>query len=277
MKRVGSRRKISLDWEVVDPVGEELGDVLAFPLRGHMSHTVDRGEVHAIVADEVAGDLVVREPRCPGLLNGPAKHRDPAASTVGGHGAIGITRIEEDLVAVLLHDLVDPVGALILIRVVLIDGIVALEPSLDVVGDVERASHVNTVGIVSKVVSKEGVSRVLKNALGDTLSDPRCVLLIGVAGSVSLELLADLNSTGALSLGGALLEKATARNHLSEEIVPVETVPQIVDIVPSILANLRGARRLKVIEVIDAVVVVIGIKQALGDKVKVVHYLGEGS
>jgi hypothetical protein len=56
----------SVDGLIVNPVGEELGDLLAFPLRSHMSSTVNGGEIEgtniALIVNKVARDLVVGVP-----------------------------------------------------------------------------------------------------------------------------------------------------------------------------------------------------------------------
>ncbi len=50
----------------MDPVCEQLGDILAFPLRSHVADTMNSGEVKcanfALVANEVTGDLVIGVP-----------------------------------------------------------------------------------------------------------------------------------------------------------------------------------------------------------------------
>ena len=92
----------------MDPIREELGYLLALPLRGHVPCAVDRGEVEAIVADEVAGYLSIGIPRVPILRDRPVQHLNPSAGTIGRYSAICVARVEEHLVAILLHDLVDP-------------------------------------------------------------------------------------------------------------------------------------------------------------------------
>ena len=92
----------------MDPIREELRYLLALPLGGHVPGAVDRGEVEAVVANKVAGDLSIGVPRVPVLLDGPVKHLNPSACAIGRYSTICVTRVEENLVAVLLHDLVDP-------------------------------------------------------------------------------------------------------------------------------------------------------------------------
>jgi hypothetical protein len=56
----------SVDGITVNPVGEELGDFLAFPLRSHMSSAMNGSKVKGsnitLVVDEVARYLVVSVP-----------------------------------------------------------------------------------------------------------------------------------------------------------------------------------------------------------------------
>ena len=92
----------------MDPVSEELGYLLALPLRGHVTSAVDCGEVETIVADEIARNLSIGVPRIPILLDIPVKHLNPSAGAIGRYSAICVARVEEHLVAILLHDLVDP-------------------------------------------------------------------------------------------------------------------------------------------------------------------------
>ena len=142
--------KFSLrDRLIVDPAHDKFGDLLAFPLRRHVTGAVDRGEVQpALVADEEAGDLAVGVPGGPGLLDGPVQLLDPPAGAIGRHGSVRISRVEEHLVAILGQHLVDPVGALVLVGVVLVDLIVALLPGLHVVRNVQRTTHVLAVCVV---------------------------------------------------------------------------------------------------------------------------------
>lgn len=54
---------ISVDGFSMDPVREQLGDFLAFPLRSHVASTMHSGEVKTtLVVDEVTGDLAIGVP-----------------------------------------------------------------------------------------------------------------------------------------------------------------------------------------------------------------------
>ena len=130
------------------PAHNELGNFLAFPLWGHVTSTMNSSEVEAFVADLEPGYLTVGVPGSPGLLDGPIKHLNPSAGSISGDGAISISRVEEDLVAVLLEDFVYPEGSFVLISVVHVNVIVALLPSLNVVWNVNGSSNILTVSIV---------------------------------------------------------------------------------------------------------------------------------
>ena len=130
------------------PAHNELGNFLAFPLWCQMTSTMNSSEVEAFVADLETGYLTVGVPGSPGLLDGPVKHLNPSAGAISGDGTIGISRVEEDLVAVLLEDFVYPEGSFELISVVHVNVIVALLPSLNVVWNVNGPSNVLTVSIV---------------------------------------------------------------------------------------------------------------------------------
>lgn len=120
----------------MDPVCEELGDLLAFPLGGHVSSAVNSCEVETIVADEITGDLSISVPWVPVFLDGPVKLLDPSACAIGWDSTIGISRIKEHFVTILFHNLIDPEGALILISIVFIYSVIALNPSLNRVRNV---------------------------------------------------------------------------------------------------------------------------------------------
>ena len=132
----------------MDPAHNEFGNLLAFPLWSQMSSAVNGREIEALVADKETRDLPIGVPRGPGFLNWPVKHLNPSAGAIGGHGAISISRVEEDFVAILLENLVYPERTLVLIGVVTVYIIVAFLPGLHMVGDVQRSSHVLAVSIV---------------------------------------------------------------------------------------------------------------------------------
>ena len=150
---------ISLNWKVVDPISEKLGDLFAFPLRGHMTCAVNGGEIETIIANEISGHLTVCVPRIPIFLDGPVKHLNPSTSAICRNCTISVTRVEKHLISVLLHDFVDPVAALILISIVLIDSVIAFKPGLNVIWDIHGTSNILSVGIVAQVISKKRVLR----------------------------------------------------------------------------------------------------------------------
>jgi len=82
----------SVDGLVVNPVREQLGDLLALPLRSHVAGTVNSCEIEtAFVVDEVARYLSISVPRSPGSLDVEVQAVDPAASALSWHGTIGIS------------------------------------------------------------------------------------------------------------------------------------------------------------------------------------------
>ena len=56
----------SVDGVTVNPVGEELGDLLAFPLRSHVTNTVNGSKVKganvSLIVNKIARNLVVSVP-----------------------------------------------------------------------------------------------------------------------------------------------------------------------------------------------------------------------
>jgi hypothetical protein len=86
----------------VHPAHDKLGDFLAFPLRSHVAGAVDSRKVESLVTDNEAGDLTIGVPRGPGLLDGPVKLLNPSASAIGWDGTVSVSRVEENLIAVLL-------------------------------------------------------------------------------------------------------------------------------------------------------------------------------
>ena len=90
------------------PAHDKLSDFLAFPLGSHVASAVNSRKVESFVTNNEAGDLTIGVPRSPGLLDGPVKLLNPSAGAIGGHGTISVSRVEEDLVAVLLKDFIDP-------------------------------------------------------------------------------------------------------------------------------------------------------------------------
>lgn len=66
------------------------------------------------------------------------------------------------------------------------------------------------------------------------------------------------------------------RVHLSEEIIPVETLPEVVDLVPELIANgVVGSGRFHVSEIESALVVCIVLDHARRDQVEVVDNIWE--
>jgi len=260
----------------MNPVREQLSNLLAFPLWSHVSASVYRREVHPLVANKVPRYLSIRVPWIPILLDRPVKHPYPSASPIRRHSPVRIARVKQHLVPVLLHDLVYPERALVLIGVLVAHEVAALLPCLHVIRDVQRLPHVLAVRVVREVVAQERVRRGLQKGIGDFIQGPRRVLFEGVASFVCLELISYLNGAGTFGIGGALLEEeVVSRDYWSEEVVPVKAVPKIVDLVPSVIANGFVGRWVKIIKVVDAFVVLVGIEEGLLYQVEVIHHIGE--
>jgi len=85
------RLRDSVDGKVVDPVGEELGDFLSLPGGSHMACSVHCGEIHAVVADEVARDLPVSDPLAPRLLYWEVEAFYPLTRAKGWNSTVGVT------------------------------------------------------------------------------------------------------------------------------------------------------------------------------------------
>lgn len=106
---------------------------------------------------------------------------------------------------------------------------------------------------------------------------PRCVFLEGETSLVSLKFITNLNGACAFFDRSTLFQKQSAiiGYNGSEEIIPVQTLPKIIDIVPSLFANTRICGRLQVIEIVDTVVISVSIQEGLLDQIEIVHDLGE--
>ena len=141
----------------MDPVCEELCDFLAFPLGCHVPCSVNSCEVKTIVTDEVARDLAISVPWSPVLLNRPVKFLNPSASSIGRDSTISISRVMENLVAILLQDLIDPERAFILISIALVDIIITLDPSLYRIGNVKSTSDILSIIVIRHIVAKKWV------------------------------------------------------------------------------------------------------------------------
>jgi hypothetical protein len=63
---------------------------------------------------------------------------------------------------------------------------------------------------------------------------------------------------------------------LSEEIIPIESLPEVLDLYPEVLADgIVGAGGLDISEVECALVLGVVLDQTRRDDVEVVHYVGE--
>lgn len=224
----------------MDPVGHELGDLLAGPLGSHVAHTLDGHEVEAFVGLGVAGNLTLGEPGLPGIGDFPVEVVDPLAGAGGGNGTIGITGVEHhsDLV---LEDVVDPLGGLDL--GIVLELVRALLPSLHVSGHVESGTDIFTVHVVSEHVT----------ANHDFVSSRGILQVIGKVGVLSLSDTTSVALLFAVDHGGSeavvLIHLSRERSHGvgSVEIVPVETLGEHLDFGQGAQADLGAGNGLDVV------------------------------
>ena len=197
---------------------------------------------------------------------------------MGGYGTIGISREEEDLIIVLKHNLVDPERGLKLETVFAANFITAHVPSLNIVRNVERAADIWSVD----VVSEEGSEKGLRGGIDRHLSEPSNVLLEGETGFICFFLTINHNSlltshfiNGSLhSLG--IEGDSRLRICLSEKIIPIESLPEFLDLQPEVLADgIIGAGCADIPEVVGALAVRVVLDQARRDDVEVVHDIRE--
>ena len=85
----------------------------------------------------------------------------------------------------------------------------------------------------------------------------------GVPSLVSLGLFSNLNSSNTIFHRGGLLKKASVWHCESEQIVPVKSLPSVVDFVPGVFADSCVCGRLQVIEVVDASIIFVGVEKGL--------------
>ena len=97
----------------MDKGGDHVSSWEAGPLWCHVTNTLDRDELEAVVGFGVAGHLTVGVPGSPGIGDRPAELLNPLLGAVGGNRTIGVTRVEHKA-SLALEDAVDPHGSLIL-------------------------------------------------------------------------------------------------------------------------------------------------------------------
>ena len=93
----------------MDPICEKCSYFFAFPLRSHMSNTMNGGEVQSfLVSDNIAGNLAINIPGSPLLTDCEFKAINPSSCSISWDSTIGITGEEENSVIILHQYLVDP-------------------------------------------------------------------------------------------------------------------------------------------------------------------------
>lgn len=139
--------KLSINISVVDELSDQLSNILALPLRCHVSHTMNGCESKVVVIDEVSGDLVICGPCGPVLGDAPALLSDPFSGTKGGYSSVCVSRVVHQAIAVLLHCRVDPDGPLSETLVGVVNLIVALLISWKVAWYVESQPDIFAVEV----------------------------------------------------------------------------------------------------------------------------------
>jgi hypothetical protein len=197
-----------------------------------VASTVNSGEVETtFVVDEVAGDLTVGVPWSPGAGDAEVKALDPSAGALSGDCTIGITRVEEHLVVVLQEYFVDPERSLELETVLGGNLWAAHRPALNAVRNVKWTSDISAVNIVWQEITEKR----LLSGIHWHVTNPTDVLLESETSFVGFDLISNLNgslSWQSLSCFSDRTGNSWLGVNLSEEVIPVETLPQAVDFVP---------------------------------------------
>jgi hypothetical protein len=138
--------------------------------------------------------------------------------------------------------------------------ITAHAPSLNGIGDVERAADIRAI----YVISQEWAKKRLSSGEERHLTEPSDVLLESVSRLVSLFLTINHDSLDTADFVEDLFHlfslewHAVLRISLSEEIIPVESLPQLVDLVPEIFADgVVGVRAAHISEIVGALVLCV--------------------
>lgn len=107
------------------------------------------------------------------------------------------------------------------------------------------------------------------------LGNPRSILSKCVTCLISLIVISNLNSSQSALFWSALLQNSAIWDNLSEEIIPVQSVPKFIDLVPSISADSGVCRWFQVVEIIWAIIIIVCVKKRLCHEIKVVHNFRE--
>lgn len=93
---------------VVKPSHEQGGNLESFPLRCHVSDTVNGGKVQSVVACDLALELVVHKPRCSFARDSPVKTFNPLPCSPGRNCTISVSGVDQNLESVVLELWVEP-------------------------------------------------------------------------------------------------------------------------------------------------------------------------
>jgi len=146
---------------------------------------------------------------------------------------------------------------------------------LDTIRNVESASHISSVNVVRKEISHQRLLSLIHRHI----TDPTYVLLESEASLVSLDFVSNFNSPLSCECFNSL---RYSRWHsrlwidLSEEIIPVEALPKIINLTPeSITDRTVGVGFLYVTEIEVAVVCSVVLQKAGRNDVEVGYNVGE--
>ena len=132
----------------MDELSDQLSDILALPLRRHVSHTMNGRESKVIVLDDVSGELIIGGPCSPVLGDAPALLSDPLSGTKRGYSSVCVSRVMHQAIAVLLHCRVDPDGPFSETLVGIVNIIVALLIRWKVTWYVESQPDILSIEVV---------------------------------------------------------------------------------------------------------------------------------
>ena len=203
----------SVNWLIMDPSSDKVSYVFSLPLRGHMTYSVNCGEVEAIISSQKAWSLIASCPLSPVFCDIPAKPLNPLSCTISGDTTVCITRVKEDLVTIWLQDSVDPFWGFPLIVVEILESVVTLLPGRESVRNVKSSSYFSSVEVVSHVRSKKRMVHILRDMLS-----PWSVLFLSHSKFVGLLLSVYFNSSFSIFLRDYYI---AVRINLPEEIIPI--------------------------------------------------------
>jgi hypothetical protein len=148
---ISSPVKLLVKRDIVDKLCDKRGDVLAFPLRSHVTNTVNGSESESAVVLKESGEVTVSGPCSPILGELPVLIPEPSASAKGSNSSIGIARVVHDSVAICVakHHVIDPDGGLTEGTVSRVHWVVAIGKGRNVIRNVELLSYILSLKISS--------------------------------------------------------------------------------------------------------------------------------